>query len=53
MAAGDHVWVQRFIYTHHGVEVYDNEVVHFTGAPNVYAQNTAPWNSDRARVRAS
>lgn len=30
---GDHVYVKRLGYTHHGVEVDDGEVIHFTGTP--------------------
>lgn len=30
---GDHVYVKRRGYTHHGVEVDDGEVIHFTGTP--------------------
>jgi hypothetical protein len=33
MARGDHVWVRRVGYSHHGVEVDDDMVVHFTGTP--------------------
>lgn len=33
MGAGDHVWVRRVAYTHHGVEVADGMVIHFTGTP--------------------
>ena len=33
MSKGDHVWVRRPGYTHHGVEVADGMVVHFTGTP--------------------
>jgi hypothetical protein len=33
MARGDHIWVRRLGYTHHGVEVDDAMVVHFTGTP--------------------
>ena len=32
---GDHIWVQRAgIYSHHGVYVSDEEVIHFTGKEN-------------------
>lgn len=31
---GDHVYVQRVGYTHHGVEVADGMVIHFTGTPS-------------------
>ena len=30
---GDHVYVRRVGYTHHGVEVDDGMVIHFTGTP--------------------
>lgn len=30
---GDHVFVKRRGYTHHGVEVDNGEVIHFTGTP--------------------
>ncbi|MCZ7537167.1 MAG: lecithin retinol acyltransferase family protein [Acidimicrobiia bacterium] len=33
MGIGDHVFVKRWWYTHHGVEVADGMVVHFTGTP--------------------
>jgi hypothetical protein len=33
MATGDHVFVRRGGYTHHGVEVDDGMVIHFTGTP--------------------
>lgn len=33
MAAGDHIFVRRVGYTHHGVEVADGLVIHFTGTP--------------------
>lgn len=30
---GDHIYVKRIGYTHHGVEVDNGEVIHFTGTP--------------------
>lgn len=30
---GDHIYVRRVGYTHHGVEVNDGMVIHFTGTP--------------------
>lgn len=33
MAVGDHVYVKRLGYTHHGIEVDDDMVIHFTGTP--------------------
>jgi hypothetical protein len=33
MALGDHIYVRRLGYTHHGVEVGDGLVIHFTGTP--------------------
>jgi|GEM_PF-1980515 len=33
MAYGDHVFVRRRGYTHHGVEVAGGMVVHFSGTP--------------------
>lgn len=33
VAAGDHIFVRRLGYTHHGVEVADGLVIHFTGTP--------------------
>lgn len=30
---GEHVYVKRRGYAHHGVEVDDREVIHFTGTP--------------------
>ena len=37
VAAGDHIFVKRFGYTHHGVEVAEGMVIHFTGAPGMPA----------------
>ena len=33
MAKGDHIKVQRIIYTHHGIDFGDDTIVHFTGEP--------------------
>lgn len=33
MAIGDHIYVKRLLYTHHGVQVSDEMVVHFSGTP--------------------
>ncbi len=35
MAAGDHIFVKRMMgaYTHHGIDIGNKEVVHFTGVP--------------------
>ncbi len=33
MSKGDHIWVRRWGYTHHGVDVGGDMVVHFTGTP--------------------
>jgi hypothetical protein len=33
MGRGDHIRVRRLVYTHHGVEVDDCMVIHFTGTP--------------------
>jgi hypothetical protein len=33
VSKGDHIWVRRFGYTHHGLDVGDDMVVHFTGTP--------------------
>jgi lecithin:retinol acyltransferase len=33
MGYGDHVFVKRLGYTHHGVEAADRMVIHFTGTP--------------------
>ncbi len=33
MARGDHVWVRRAGYTHHGVQIDDDSVIHFSGEP--------------------
>lgn len=33
MSVGDHISVRRFGYSHHGVEIDDDLVVHFTGTP--------------------
>jgi hypothetical protein len=33
MARGDHIFVKRVIYTHHGIDVGDGTVIHFSGEP--------------------
>ena len=33
MARGDHIYVSRGIYTHHGIDTGDGTVIHFTGEP--------------------
>ena len=33
MAKGDHVKVRRTVYAHHGIDIGDGTVVHFTGEP--------------------
>ena len=33
MAKGDHIYVRRLGYTHHGVDCGDGTVIHFTGEP--------------------
>ncbi len=33
MARGDHLWVRRRGYTHHGVDAGDGTVIHYTGQP--------------------
>ena len=33
MARGDHIYVQRSVYTHHGIDAGDGTVIHFTGEP--------------------
>lgn len=33
VAVGDHVYVSRVGYTHHGIEVNDEMVIHFSGEP--------------------
>ena len=30
---GTHVYVDRGLYTHHGIWICDNEVIHYTGEP--------------------
>jgi len=42
MAYGDHIYVKRRLYAHHGIDCGDGSVVHFTGTP---------WNKLNARVR--
>ena len=32
MARGDHIRVQRFMYSHHGIDCGDGTVIHYTGA---------------------
>ena len=31
MAQGDHIYVKRFLYTHHGIDCGDGNVIHYTG----------------------
>jgi len=33
MSRGDHIYVSRGIYTHHGIDAGDGTVIHFTGEP--------------------
>lgn len=33
MAKGDHLWVNRGFYTHHGIDAGDGTVIHFAGKP--------------------
>src|SRR5690242_12391006 len=33
MERGDHIYVSRGIYTHHGIDAGDGTVIHFTGEP--------------------
>ena len=33
MARGDHIYVSRGLYTHHGIDAGDDTVIHFTGEP--------------------
>lgn len=33
MAKGDHIFVQRPLYTHHGIDCGDGTVIHYTGEP--------------------
>lgn len=33
MAKGDHIWVSRGFYTHHGIDAGDGTVIHFAGKP--------------------
>ena len=37
VAVGDHIFVRRMGYTHHGVEVAEAMVIHFTGTPGTPA----------------
>jgi Lecithin retinol acyltransferase len=37
VAVGDHIFVRRLGYTHHGVEVAEAMVIHFTGTPGTPA----------------
>lgn len=34
MAHGDHIYVKRMLYTHHGIDCGDGRVIHFTGTPS-------------------
>jgi hypothetical protein len=31
MAKGDHIFVRRFLYTHHGIDAGNGNAIHFTG----------------------
>jgi hypothetical protein len=33
MARGDHIYVSRGLYTHHGIDAGDDTAIHFTGEP--------------------
>jgi hypothetical protein len=33
MSKGDHIFVNRGAYTHHGIDVGDEQVIHYTGEP--------------------
>ncbi|WP_052507139.1 lecithin retinol acyltransferase family protein [Desulfonatronovibrio magnus] len=33
MAKGDHIFVQRALYSHHGIDCGDGTVIHYTGEP--------------------
>ena len=33
MTRGDHIYVRRFGYTHHGIDVGDGRVIHYSGEP--------------------
>lgn len=49
MAKGDHVWVKRRGYTHHGVDAGDGTVIHYTGNP--WQRNSAAkverWTTEK------
>lgn len=36
MAKGDHLWVNRGFYTHHGIDAGDGTVIHFAGKPALH-----------------
>lgn len=38
MARGDHIYVSRGLYTHHGIDCGDGTVIHYTGEPGRKAE---------------
>lgn len=49
--AGDHIFVRRSIYEHHGIYIGDGEVIHFTG--NLNSKKNAIIQIDSIKVFAN
>lgn len=45
MPRGDHIYVSRGIYTHHGIDAGDGTVIHFTGEPGAKRNATIARSS--------
>ncbi len=45
MARGDHVYVRRGFYTHHGIDAGDGTVIHFAGEPGLTMQTATVTRS--------
>lgn len=45
MAIGDHVYVDRGVYTHHGVDMGDGWVIHFSSADGTKTGATIRWTT--------
>jgi hypothetical protein len=48
MAKGDHVWVSRGFYTHHGIDAGDGTVIHFAGKPALHMHEACIVRTSRA-----
>ncbi len=45
MALGDHIYVRRGVYTHHGIDAGDGTVIHFAGKPGFGMHDAAVTRS--------